>query len=110
MVDETIDDAKLTLAHYRRIAALSERLASRGRCAIYRHQYDYLTFGSWQLVAGSRRRRFRFTWDGRDRFLDVEVGTAQGGNAVSWSRNGLPNVDLSDDPLESVQAIIEAEM
>ena len=107
MANETLDDGALALAHYRRIAELSEHL-SRSGCTFYRHQYDYLAFGSWQLVAGTRKRQFRFTWDGKDRNLDVEVGIVQSGRVVSWSRSGVTaSQSAADDPLERVQAILD---
>jgi hypothetical protein len=108
MAKETIDDGALTLAHYRRIAELSERL-SQGRGAIYQHQYDYLALGSWRLVAGTRRRRFRFTWDGKDRSLDIETGLLQSGGLVSWSRTDAPRTEThSDDPFATIEAILAA--
>ena len=108
MAKETIDDGALTLAHYRRIAELSERL-SQGRGALYQHQYDYLAFGSWRLVAGTRRRRFRFTWDGKDRSLDIESGILQSGGVVSGSWTDAPQTEThSDDAFATIEAIIAA--
>lgn len=64
-------DAQDFSQHIAAVLALSQRLAALD-IAIYQHNYHALAFGSWTIVAGKRKERIRFTWDGRDRFLTVE--------------------------------------
>ena len=65
-------DATSAIEHLKRVTALAERLAARG-IAIYEHSYHMLAFGSWTIVAGRRNRRVKFSWDGRDEFLEIQV-------------------------------------
>lgn len=67
-----LNDAQAALPHFTLLATLAERLASQSR-AIYHHHFDYLSFGSWQLIAGVRRRRTQITWDGRDHTLSASL-------------------------------------
>ncbi len=39
--------------------------------AIYEVSYHYFAFGSWTLVAGTRHRRLRFQFDGKEDHLDI---------------------------------------
>lgn len=104
------DASAITSAHYRRIAELAERLSAR-HLTIFRHEYDYLAFGSWRVVAGSRTRWFRFTWDGKDGHLEIEAAAAHGGRAVSWSQFEIPQPLRRDsDPFEVVQAVLETQL
>ncbi len=104
---EMADDCAFTSTHYHRIAELSDRLSQK-HFAIYEHQYRYLAFGSWQLVAGTRKRRFRFTWDGRERFLQVEVAAVQSGVFAPWSPIEIPPHDREGtDPIDLSQRILE---
>jgi hypothetical protein len=52
------------------IADLATRLAVDG-LAIYSLRYDYLAFGSWELVAGRRLTRVRIVWGGKDGVLET---------------------------------------
>ena len=65
-------DAQWVSGHFTELARLAERLAGRNR-AIYRHSFDYMHFGSWVLEAGTRKRRVRVTWDGRESILSASV-------------------------------------
>lgn len=64
------------------MASLSQRLADDD-LAIYSFDYDYLAFGSWTMVAGSRQRRVRLQFDGKEDHLEIGQGT------VSDSRSSL---------------------
>jgi hypothetical protein len=65
-------DATSAIEHLKRVTALAERLAARG-IAIYEHSYHMLAFGSWTIVAGRRKKRVNFSWDGRDECFDIPV-------------------------------------
>jgi hypothetical protein len=78
------EDAESSVRHFERVSALSVRLAVLG-VAIYEHSWHSLVFGSWVLVAGSRHRRFRFCWDGREFFIDVSRSEhPSGGIRAQW--------------------------
>lgn len=57
--------------HLDMVSKLSRQLASRG-IAILKHQYDYLAFGSWVIVAGTRKHLVSLTWDGKESWLTAE--------------------------------------
>jgi hypothetical protein len=67
--EKIMNDAETALQHFRAIVSLGEKLKEIG-VAIYEHQYYSLVFGSWAIIAGSRKVRSKISWDGRDRFLD----------------------------------------
>ena len=47
------------------------RTGRRRHCG-YCHRYDALSFGSWVVEAGTRHRRVRATYDGREGLLRLE--------------------------------------
>ena len=64
--------------------------------AVYQHAYDYLAFGSWEIVAGTRKRRVRVTWDGKDSRLTVEACVVPDSQSLlNWKQ-------LESEPLESI--------
>ena len=63
-------DADTTILHLGLMEWLAERLAG-DHLAIYEHTYNQLAFGSWEIVIGTRHKRRRFTWDGKDSLLSV---------------------------------------
>ena len=56
--------------HLEMMSNLARQLTGRG-IAVYSHTYNYLAFGSWEIVVGTRKRRVRLTWDGKESFLDA---------------------------------------
>lgn len=66
-----ISDAQNSVKHIEAVLAIAQRLSSSD-IAIYEHTYHALVFGSWTIVAGKRKERVRFSWDGRDGILTVE--------------------------------------
>lgn len=64
-------DANSFLEHSRQIHSLAVNLSQDG-FAVYEHSYDMLSFGSWLLILGKRKYRFRFTWDAKDGILKAE--------------------------------------
>src|SRR6185295_2830118 len=55
-------DAQDSLQHLDAMLTLGRDLATES-IAVFEHRFDYLHFGSWVLVAGSRHRRVRLVWD-----------------------------------------------
>lgn len=68
------DDSGFSAAFLEELATLANRLLEHD-LAIYEVSYNYLAFGSWTLVAGSRHRRLRFEYDGKEDQLDVSEST-----------------------------------
>jgi hypothetical protein len=65
-----VNDSDSALDHFDRMTRLANALAARG-IAIYEHHYFMLGFGSFRLELGTRHKRWRFSWDGKEGFLDV---------------------------------------
>jgi hypothetical protein len=63
-----IDDSQSSAHYLRDVASLAESLAQR-KIAIYEYQFNYMAFGSWEIVAGRREKALRFTYDGKDSYL-----------------------------------------
>ncbi len=73
-----------SIQHLEMVSDLARQLAERG-IAIYCHTYDYLAFGSWNIIVGTRKCRVRLTWDGKESRLDAAscfLGDSQ--SAVEW--------------------------
>ena len=64
------NEADSSVQHLEMVSELARRLAGRG-VTVYCHAYDYLAFGSWEIVVGTRKRRVRLTWDGKESRLDA---------------------------------------
>ena len=64
-------DSDSFLDHFRKIYSLAVNLSDEG-IAVYEHSYNMPAFGSWVLILGKRKSRFRFTWDGKDGVLKTE--------------------------------------
>ena len=41
------------------------------KIAIYRVNYDYLSFGSWVIECGTRHHRSRLVWDGKEFLISL---------------------------------------
>jgi hypothetical protein len=67
------------------VAKLSQLLNQHGR-AIFEVHYNDLAFGSWVLVAGTRHKRLRLTWDGKEALLDVSTANFSSSGAIpNWA-------------------------
>jgi hypothetical protein len=81
--------------------------------AIYAFDYDYLTFGSWAMVAGSRHRRVRIQFDGKEEHLEVSQATVgDSRSSLSWHALSSPTLErgVGADPgtlFKSVGATIK---
>jgi hypothetical protein len=67
------DDCGFSALFFAAVAELSGRLVARD-IAVYEFTYSYLSFGSWTLVVGSRHRRLRFRFDGKEEHLEEASG------------------------------------
>ena len=63
-----MSDAAYSLMFLNAVAGLATRLSVDG-LAVYDVRFDYLAFGSWELVAGRRRTRVRVVWNGKEGVL-----------------------------------------
>ena len=64
------DETESPVQHLEMVSDLAQQLADR-RITVYCHTYDYLAFGSWEIVVGTRKHRVRLTWDGKEFRLDA---------------------------------------
>lgn len=79
--------------HFELLDGLNSSCAAKG-ITLFSHQYDHLAFGSWTLVAGRAHDRLRFSWDGKESRLEVEVSHFDAMNAPArWAP--LPDAGLA---------------
>lgn len=64
----TIDRAKETADFRAQVADLAKRLSSRG-VVIEKVDYHAEAFGCWGFVAGTKEKKFDFSYDGKDSIL-----------------------------------------
>ena len=57
--------------HLEQLSALQVSL-NRSGAAILEHRFLLLLMGSFELVIGTTHRRLKFSWDGREFFLNVQ--------------------------------------
>jgi hypothetical protein len=97
-VEDSVDAAH----HFKRLVDLDEILASR-TIAIYEHEYFMLAFGSFRLEVGTRKRRWGFSWDGKEGFATIsnpyEPSDGRAAPPVSGKAIGLGLGNL-DAPFE----------
>jgi hypothetical protein len=93
-------DANSFLEHSTQIHSLVASL-SRDGIAIYEHSYDMLAFGSWLLILGKRKYRFRFIWDGRGGILKTEKTLIpDSGTIIKWEE--ISNEIDTNQPGENI--------
>ena len=56
-----LDDSQSSADYFKSVADLAERLAKK-KVAVYEHSFTYMAFGSWEIVAGRRKKMLRFTY------------------------------------------------
>lgn len=64
------EDAESGLRFLDALNNFAERIKDIG-LALYEVEFDSLCFGSFSVVFGKRKKRFKATWDGREFFLDL---------------------------------------
>lgn len=79
-----LSDAEVSKNYFEHLARLSKELGDGG-IAVYSHRYDALSFGSWVVDAGTRHRRVRVTYDGREGLLRFENAVVRSSaSAIEW--------------------------
>src|SRR5687768_11016624 len=96
---------EVVLAHFERVSSLAKCLRDV-QAHIHSHEYDYHSFGTWKIVAGSYRHRFRFHWEGRKQLLTVsESFFAVLDNEAHWKEleRVAIDTDKGEDPLRHIE-------
>jgi hypothetical protein len=76
-------DAVPSTGHFEFLAELVRDLRAEG-FGVYSHRYEYLAFGSWMIDVGTRHRRLRLSYDGKEGSLQVSRGMAGAGTVSAW--------------------------
>jgi hypothetical protein len=101
----SLSDSEASLRHLEAVATLAQRLHQRA-IAVLEYRYDFLAFGSWRLVAGSRHRRIRLTWDGKESLLSSSTSAFQGsGSSPAW--RGGESLHLESRDLATFYSAVE---
>ena len=92
-----LSDLDTCSRHFQALNALVTQLRVRG-LSLYAHSYDYLTFGSWLIVSGTRHRRVRVAWDGKEGALRLAIWDSSGSRALAhWRTVKAPEVPRGSD-------------
>lgn len=85
-------------SYIEQVRELQELLTSQN-AAVIELGYTMLLMGSFSLVVGTAHRRLKFTWDGREFFLNIQACSCQSqASAQDWQQ--VDNVKIS--PPQSV--------
>ena len=88
------DDSGFSALFFSAIAKLSGRLEAHD-IAVYDFTYSYLSFGSWTLVAGSRHRRLRVQFDGKEDHIEIAESTFSDSQSQSeWRMLPPPTLNV----------------
>ena len=71
-----VSDAQSSITFLEGFLSLAKRIEQKS-LAVYSLRFDPLVFGSWVLVAGTRKSRAQITWDGRDFVLTCATSSFQ---------------------------------
>lgn len=78
------NDSKHTSNYFEQLNVLSSSLAALD-IALYSNNYNYLSFGSWEVVVGFRKKRWRIQWDGKEFLLTIWQGDFSNSRSqVDW--------------------------
>lgn len=105
-----MSDSESSLRHLRWLSAFAARIAP-SELAIYRHDYHMLVMGSFTLEVGTRKERRKFTWDGREGFLDLFGATCPDSRTTSQWQHIL-NLRLefcAEEPYQTIEKLIHVE-
>lgn len=99
--------ALYALSHITELKELLEQLVPLD-VELQEHSFHPLSFGSWVLVAGRRKQRYRFIWDGKESLLSVSFSTfSDSQSAAQW--NEMPEhggLVTSSEALGKVRAVL----
>ena len=90
------DEVESTGNGFKMLVDLADVVAANG-LTVYRCRYDFLSFGSWVLEAGTPHRRLQIVLDGTESLL--RVSSARVMNVTSpplWEEQEVVPVDSSD--------------
>ena len=59
---------------------------------VYEHEYSYMVFGSWMIIIGKSKHRTKFSWDGKESYLDISMSDFQNSNSMPDWKPVFPNV------------------
>lgn len=95
-------DAQRSVDQFDLVVEVARRLAREGH-VIYAAYYNFQSFGSWTLEAGTAHRRFRIAWDGKEGWVTFATASLTNASAVpEWH-------DQEQVPLNSVATPAEIE-
>ncbi len=90
-----INPQETTKKHFDSVVSLTSRLAEHN-LTIFNHSFNYLCFGSWEIIVGSGHKERKFSWDGRDFLLEVsdriKTNMTQGGEWKVVYQKPLGNI------------------
>jgi hypothetical protein len=94
-----MEDVEGTVQFLALLSATAVRLSAQGR-AVFDIQYNGLSFGNWVMTAGSRKRRVRLTWDGKEHQLAISTAAfADSQSRPQWTAvemRSLPSADTGE--------------
>jgi hypothetical protein len=103
----SLDDSQSSAAYFKGVASLAERLA-RTKIAIYEHNFVYMAFGSWEIVAGRRKKMLRFTYDGKDSYLSCCDASVKPRSHTDLQHRHFATQE-GQDPFSFVAEVLEKE-
>lgn len=99
--------ALYALSHVTALKELLEQLVPLN-IELQEHSFDSLCFGSWVMVAGRSRQRYRFVWDGKESLLSVSSSTFSDSQSAAQWREMPEHSSLvtSTEALGKVRAVL----
>jgi hypothetical protein len=102
-----LDDSQSAESYFNAVARLAERLA-RKKIALYEHIFNYMAFGSWEIVAGRRKKMLRFIYDGKDSNLSYCDASVKPRSFTDLKQRHFATHE-GEDPLDFVADLLEKE-
>jgi hypothetical protein len=100
-----MNDADEALKHLAKIVTIADAAARRD-WALFQHDYLFLCFGSFTVEFGTRKKRRRYSWDGRDGFLDIQDSDfSDSRSPAKWKP--IRNLKLPFDADQPYRTILE---
>ncbi|MDZ7668314.1 MAG: hypothetical protein U5Q16_02445 [Gammaproteobacteria bacterium] len=90
----TVDDEWGYSAGFLSALASLVRELEQKEIAVYEVAYSYLSFGSWSAVVGTRHRRLRFDFDGKETELRIaEARFSDSRSLADWKSLPAPALE-----------------
>jgi hypothetical protein len=102
-----LDDSQSSLAYFRSFADLTARLA-KAKVAVYEHSFTYMAFGSWEIVAGNRKKMLRFTYEGKESYLSFCDAAVRPESHADLQHRRF-STHTGEDPFAFVAEVLEKE-